>query len=93
MGLRQFYTKEQIQELIENLQGTNQSLESGCAKVGLRYPLLTFSDLGLINTQIFQCDCCGWWYDKGDESCYYDQCRFCVDTEENHDSEEYFDLD
>ena len=59
-----------VNDLIEHLQGTCQSLDEG---VGSLYEncdssILTDDDRSEINNAIFLCNDCGWWFELSDQS-------------------------
>lgn len=57
-----------IDEIIENTMGTCQSLEEHLEYFDMEIDDLSMEELGYIDDSIFNCDCCGWWYDLGEIS-------------------------
>ncbi len=59
---------KQIDELIEHLRGTCQTLDEACRACGLPgEDALTQGELEYIDEHIFCCACCGWWDDAGEQ--------------------------
>lgn len=52
-----------IKDIIDNLQGTCNTLQSACKEIGIEECDLTEDDLLEIDNEIFLCDECGWWYE------------------------------
>ena len=76
-------TQEQLEEIVENLQGTCNDLDSivdevtNCVCSGLD---LTFDQHDYINQQIFLCETCGWWYEICEQSEDFENCESCFES-------------
>jgi len=63
-------TNEEIQELIEDLRGTTQTISGAISKLfdrfDVEYTICNIDDktLQAIEDEVFQCDGCGWWYEQ-----------------------------
>lgn len=69
--MERVFETEEIQKLIEYLQGSSNTLEEGIqAVLGSQYSSddLTSDDFEQIYGEIFLCDDCGWWCELVDES-------------------------
>jgi len=88
-------TSEEIEELIEDLQGTTQNIADAISKLFDRFDVeyticnITDETLQAIENEIFQCDECGWWYDQP----YNDEngdtlCDYCLSEREECELEE-----
>lgn len=78
------FTKEQIDILIEGLQGTCMSLDEGIGMyLGEDYCSndLTVDEFEHLQGEIFLCDICGWWYEICDQSDDGLTCCNCGDYE------------
>lgn len=63
-------TDEQIVAIIEDLQNTSYTIEQACEHLGFDAHALTPKNLERIDEEIFLCDRCGCWCDRGTESDY-----------------------
>ena len=79
---------ETIDFIISELQGSGNDI----AQYEEDYQL-TIRELGLIDDAIFQCVCCGWWFDTAETSeRAFDEmvCRYCEDDyADNGEIDEY----
>ena len=66
---------EHIKSLVELLLGSCHSIEEACAMLAL--PELSESELYYLETEIFQCEACNWWYPNEDYS-HFEKCVNCV---------------
>ena len=73
---------EILAELIEYLQGTCKTLIEGCEDLGFELEDLSDDDLMLIDSEIFLCETCGWWYEICDQIGGENECENC--HEENN---------
>lgn len=64
-----------INKLICYLQGTSISLKEACNSLGFDRKDLTAEELEELDSQLFQCDNCGWWYNI-DKRAYIEHNRF-----------------
>lgn len=73
------YKDFNLDKLIENLEGTCQTIDY---VLGLLYENMEESDLTeeeieTLESNIFLCDCCGWWFEVG---CLgFEYCNECED--------------
>jgi len=71
-----------INEIIDDLQGTCQSIEDVLVEYELEYDDLDSKDFEAIDDAIFNCVCCGWWYDLAEISTDVEDdtvCARCVE--------------
>ena len=64
-------TKEQLKDLVETILGTSDTLDSAIQELfGSEYSedCLTEEDHEYIDSEIFLCATCGWWYEVADKS-------------------------
>lgn len=73
--------KAQIEKLIENLRGTCQNMVTLAEDYDLDPSDPEVCEL--VDAEIFECDCCGWWFERSDES--RDKPGCCDDCEPNDD--------
>ncbi len=59
-------TREQIQELIADLQGTCNSI-SECLPTGFSEEDITQEQFEEIDLEIFRCATCDWWFEVSEE--------------------------
>ncbi|MCK9267227.1 MAG: hypothetical protein M0P14_00765 [Alkaliphilus sp.] len=88
--LRMSLSKDQLQDIIENLQGTCLTLDDVLDDYGLSSEDLNLEDLSRIEEEIFLCDGCGWWYESselGDDEDGEFLCRWCIECENDMDEE------
>ncbi len=85
---------EKVDELIEYLQGTCHSLFEGCVACEFSEEDLTLDQFNEIDSRIFSCDNCGWWYERCEEGMNapdgYTMCESCcneLEEEEDYDEE------
>ena len=81
------FTREQIEELIQYLQGTCNTLDGGVQTImGEEYDDMDMSmeNHDQLDMEIFLCDDCGWWYERCEE-CEEDDgiCEACGDYNED----------
>lgn len=65
------FTSDQIESLIEYLQGTCKSFDEGLTEVlgvGVELEHLSEDNHNQIDHAIFRCEECSWWYERGEES-------------------------
>jgi hypothetical protein len=82
------FSREQISELIDYLQGTCNSLDDGIhAIIGEDFTTLDLSSENheQIDGEIFNCDTCNWWYEVSSQSEDGSNCEDCC---ENYNEEE-----
>ena len=68
-----------INDLIHRLQGSCISLKEACADFGFNPKDLTMDELEELDSWLFLCDNCGWWYDVGERACI-EYSDFCDDN-------------
>lgn len=78
------FKRDQIEELIQYLQGTCNSLDEGIVEVlGEDYDSMNLSsdNHNQIDNEIFLCETCGWWYELCEESENEDErtCESCAE--------------
>ena len=69
---------ETISELISYLQGTCIEFDTACKEFNIDPDDITIEQLQEIDNWIFQCQVCGWWCERGDESDMGDG-NICID--------------
>lgn len=73
---------KRIDDLIYYLQGARKSLEEACEDLNIDSSSLSIEELSELDSSIFLCDDCGWWYDCS-ERAYIDEfgntCIYCAD--------------
>ena len=74
-------TIKRIDNLIYHLQGTCISFDEACEDLNIDSNSLSIEELSELDNWVFQCDNCGWWYDRG-EMAYSDNyvgniCTYC----------------
>lgn len=60
---------EQMQNIVDDLQGTCQSLDHACENECGFYPSEIENEMQLcdyVDNRLFTCVECGWWYENGD---------------------------
>lgn len=77
-------TAEKTQELVDYLQGTCNSFTEGCETCGIVEDALSLDDHNFIDSEIFLCDTCGWWYEICDQS---ENGTDCIDCNSDEDEE------
>lgn len=71
-----------IAQVIGDLEGTTQSIDD-CLPEGMIYEDLTAADHTAIDAAIFECEVCGWWVSRDDESEHAaDTCQDCGGEED-----------
>jgi hypothetical protein len=79
-------TNEQLENIIDELEGTNLTLEDALNNNGLDFESIEPEDIQVIESTIFFCDECENWVFVDDESEYESGvCRWCVDDDGNDD--------
>ena len=73
--------------LIDRTMGTCQSLDYHLEGFGMELDDLSLEELTYIDDAIFECGCCGWWYDLAELSDMVDQDTVCVRCVEDGDYE------
>ena len=71
-----------VDELVEILPYTKQSLDDACKQLGFREDDLTTEELDTLFDRIFECGVCGYWYYSSDgeyDPSYGDVCCGCFD--------------
>jgi formylmethanofuran dehydrogenase subunit E len=59
----------QIEELIQHLNGSSLTLDNACQQLfDCGEDNLTVEQLEEIDQQIFQCETCGWWFERGEQA-------------------------
>lgn len=74
-------TPAQRNELIDDLRGTCQTIDSALDKmlVPMTEDDLTPGDHAAIDDQIFECESCGWWCEQGEQAEGHDDtCSDCA---------------
>jgi hypothetical protein len=84
------FTEEQLQQLVDHLQGSCNDLDSSIIELfGEEFSSINLlaDDHMFIDDQIFLCDTCNWWFEKVDESeIHPGTCMDCHnDDEEDED--------
>lgn len=74
-------TDEQLQEIINSVQGTCSSLGYVCEGLGFNEDDLTLDQLSEIDDCYIQCPNCGWWVEPH-ELANEDMCEDCYEAEE-----------
>ena len=79
-------TNEQIDELINYLQGSCISFDTALMEL---FNIKSFTDLDNknleeIDSHIFECDSCGWWYDLGEQSNEVEEDSVCTSCEDEY---------
>jgi len=69
--------------LIENTMGTCQSLEYHLEGFGMELDDVSMEELGYIDDAIFNCDCCGWWYELSELCPEIEDGQVCMNCEED----------
>jgi hypothetical protein len=78
-------TSSQIDDLIQDLQGTTKSLDTATEELfGVSAFDLHIEVLSEIDNHIFQCDGCGWWCDLGEQSHEVEDDMVCEDCESDY---------
>ncbi len=72
-----------MDEILDDLQGTCQSLEDVLDSHNMELDDLSMKDLGYIDDSIFVCDCCGWWYELGEINPEIENAVVCMNCEED----------
>jgi hypothetical protein len=77
-------TPEQLQELIDYLQGTCQNIATALEDIGFTEDDLAIADFMEIDQQIFLCVVCGWWCEASESDGESEEptCQDCYDAEE-----------
>ena len=78
--------EEKINKLIQHLQGTCKSLSEGCNDLEIDEDKLTDEELQHLDSEIFRCVECCWWYELSEANDYNSEviCNDCnEDKEEN----------
>lgn len=89
MVKEQIITDEQFIELLDTIQGSIETLDVICSKLGFEESDLTETQLEDIDSHYIHCPNCGWWVEAGDMR-DEEHCSDCYDEE---DEEEYEDLE
>ncbi len=78
-----------IQGLIESLQGTcMKTIDEEKVHFGWgKDEELTSEELGEIDNELFECECCGWWCERSEESDVMNVCKNCYDSEYDEEEE------
>lgn len=71
-----------IYEIIEDLKGTCDTLDDACHHYGIEWSDLTSEELGILDSEIFLCDECGWWCEVSDMSEEENVCDDCNPEED-----------
>lgn len=58
--------REVITKLAETLQGSAMSLADGCEVLGFTEDDMSVSDCEYLDTMVFNCECCGWWFEQSE---------------------------
>lgn len=58
--------KIDINKLIEILKGTCLGLNMACESCGYTEDDLSIEELDQLDSEIFECACCGWWYETSE---------------------------
>lgn len=74
-------TDEQFQDLLETIQGSNETLCVICDKCGLDEKDLTDYQLEEIDMNYIHCPSCGWWVESH-EMVDEDHCEDCYEGED-----------
>lgn len=72
---------ERIRKIIDDLQGTCQSLDDACSTQNICFNDLTIEELEVLDSEIFKCETCGWWYEISEESEETGKCDNCFEEE------------
>lgn len=80
--------EDKIEELINSLIGTCKSISNFCEEIfGCDEMDLPMKVLEEVDNAIFECEGCGWWYDRGEEGNQNGFCSHCCDSEDYSDDE------
>ena len=74
---------DKVSELVNYLIGSSCSLDEAIEYFG--FEDLTLDELGELDSYIFCCDGCGWWYsiaDAAEDDIYGRYCNDCANEEE-----------
>lgn len=67
-------TEPQIEQIAQYLRNTNYLIDAACEQLGLTYADLDGTSIQTIDTMIFCCESCGYWFDlkeyADDELCW-----------------------
>lgn len=66
-----------IEELIESLYGTCQSLCECCEKHEIEEEDFSIEEIKQLDSEIFQCTSCGWWSEAGEQN-EEGECQECI---------------
>lgn len=81
-------TSEQIEGIAEELIGTTKDLDRYLEEHGLPpSDQIDTDSLTELDSQVFLCSSCGWWY-SADDCAIYDLCYECEDDDEQEDEED-----
>lgn len=71
-----------IQKVIEYLQGTINTVDSAVNELyhGMQDEDLTSDEDTKLDMELFECEVCGWWYERVEESDTINVCQDCGDT-------------
>lgn len=71
-----------IQKVIEYLQGTINTVDSAVNELyhGMQEEDLTLDEDTKLDMELFECEVCGWWYERVEESDTINVCQDCGDT-------------
>jgi len=72
-----------MDDLIENTMGTCQGLEYHLEGFGMELDDLTMEELYYIEDAIFECACCGWWYDLSEICPEIEDETVCMNCEDD----------
>lgn len=75
-------TKEIIENVIDDLRGTCSSLDKVLDYYGSSFEELSLENCDQIDSEIFNCECCGWWCDISELSSKIDDALVCTDCED-----------
>ena len=82
---------EQVQEMIDYLNGTILSVPAACEAFGFEDNEMTMSQLVMLDEQIFCCSQCGWWHEIAERHEFDDEpyCDDCIEDVTREDEEDY----
>lgn len=86
-----------IQELIRIMPYSIETIEEKCLEIcGVEFDDLSYKDVTQIDSQIFQCSCCGYWFnndfsvfDKDEEKNW---CKACYKERNDYDDIEVYNI-
>jgi hypothetical protein len=85
-------SKEQIEELVDNLICTDDDINNAMSFLDIDSQKVSDSSLIKIYSEVFRCSVCGFWFDESDNF-GADTCESCIDDDHNEDDGSELDED